>query len=376
MELSTLRRKNYTVISMDNNLSNFSSQDETNSTNGTNEGNDWVLFRSFCILGVLNNVSHNLVIACAKSISEGGTGFVFLANVIPALVLKITAPYWFDHVSYNTRISVAALLMAVSFALIAIGSQTSSSGGMGLQLLGVMFTSAQVGLGEASLLALAGKCDGQLSSSRQDALGKMSSSSSKGQCLTSFASGTGLSGVVGFFWKWFWNDFCGFSLSATLWMAILLAVAYYRTYSQGLWIRSLETMHKSACRTATPPQTEGEPHFGENRALQAPSAVLISSIEYADYTDYVGFATEVRDMDGWQRFNLTASLWPYIIPLFLVYVAEYTLLAGTWTAIGFPVTDKQARDTFYMLSNWTVRSPFPYDKSIWIALEGEKKAML
>jgi hypothetical protein len=228
--LWSYRRKNYTIMSLDNNVSKFSSQDEINATSGTNEDNDWVLFRSFCILGVLNNVSHNLVIACAKSISEGGTGFVFLANVIPALVLKITAPYWFDHVGYNTRISVAALLMAVSFALIAIGSHTSSSGGMGLQLLGVMFTSAQVGLGEASLLALAGKCDGQLSSSRQDAPGKMSSSSSsKGQCLTSFASGTGLSGVVGFFGNAFGTIFADFPLSATLWMAILLAVAYYRT---------------------------------------------------------------------------------------------------------------------------------------------------
>ena len=53
-----------------------------------------------------------------------------------------------------------------------------------------------------------------------------------------------------------------------------------------------------------------------------------------------------------QKFKLTLSLYPYTIPLFTVYFAEYALMSGVWTAIGFPTTSKLARDAFYLRSNW------------------------
>jgi battenin len=61
---------------------------------------------------------------------------------------------------------------------------------------------------------------------------------------------------------------------------------------------------------------------------------------------------EISEMNGSQRFQLVLSLWPYMIPLFTVYVAEYALQSGTWTAIGFPVTDELSRDNFFEYSNW------------------------
>lgn len=46
-------------------------------------------------------------------------------------------------------------------------------------------------------------------------------------------------------------------------------------------------------------------------------------------------------------------LWVYIVPLFLVYFAEYAMQSGTWAAIGFPVGDKEAREQFYTFAGWT-----------------------
>ncbi|KAL7547267.1 hypothetical protein ACHAWF_010592 [Thalassiosira exigua] len=54
-----------------------------------------------------------------------------------------------------------------------------------------------------------------------------------------------------------------------------------------------------------------------------------------------------------ERFKLILSLWPYTIPLFTVYAAEYMLQAGVWSAIGFPVTSSTSRAQFYHYSNWT-----------------------
>ena len=53
-----------------------------------------------------------------------------------------------------------------------------------------------------------------------------------------------------------------------------------------------------------------------------------------------------------QRFDQICALWPYTIPLFTVYAAEYACMSGAWTAIGFPVTDVVARNRFYTTSNW------------------------
>jgi CLN3 protein len=62
---------------------------------------------------------------------------------------------------------------------------------------------------------------------------------------------------------------------------------------------------------------------------------------------------EITDMNGWQCFGLVVSLWPYTLPLFTVYVAEYAVQSGTWTTIGFPVSDAEStRDAFFEYSNW------------------------
>jgi battenin len=49
---------------------------------------------------------------------------------------------------------------------------------------------------------------------------------------------------------------------------------------------------------------------------------------------------------------LVLTLWPYMIPLFVVYAAEYALQSGTWSAIGFPLDEIEARDRFFEYSNW------------------------
>lgn len=58
------------------------------------------------------------------------------------------------------------------------------------------------------------------------------------------------------------------------------------------------------------------------------------------------------DLTASQRLMLICSLWPYTVPLFTVYAAEYMLQAGVWPAIGFPVTSATARAQFYQYGNF------------------------
>ena len=57
--------------------------------------------------------------------------------------------------------------------------------------------------------------------------------------------------------------------------------------------------------------------------------------------------------DSLRPLQTVFSLWQYMIPLFVVYMAEYMMQAGVWPAIGFPVTSTSAIAQFYHYANWT-----------------------
>jgi battenin len=294
----------------------------------------------FWVLGVLNNASYIIMLASAKSISEGGTALVFIANIIPAVIIKSSAPYWFDRVSYDTRITAGAILMATSFSTVAFFQESHSQYALYFELLGVSLISAQTGMGEASLLALAGASDAPRN---------------KPACLTCFASGTGLAGIVGFLFKYTLNSLLRFSMRATLLSAISLAVMYFSVYRQYLWGRKKARGELSSCSSST---SEDAVDDDELMNGYEPSVIVPMSHDgipqeiFEDESQHPS-VMKVQDMNTYQRLQLTLSLYPYIIPLFLVYAAEYTMQAGTWTAIGFPVTDMKARNDFYFAANWT-----------------------
>lgn len=307
---------------------------------------------AFWLLGLFNNSSYVIMIASAKTISEGGTGLVFLANVVPSMLIKLTAPYWFDHVSYETRMILAFGCMVCSFGLVAtLSGQPTSNLTTTLELVGVAIGSAQGGLGESSLLAAAGKCD----------------VARDGRYVSFFASGTGLAGVFGFLWKFVFNEWLGQSMSTTLWLAQSLALLYIGIFWKYLHPFLNNPQHDFAFAAAEEQQPLEMTTFrsdGTAKPRTKAESLEDSSTNRGGYEDPLALPytladnsnssqlPQVHEMDLDDRIMLVLSLWPYIIPLFTVYAAEYSLQAGTWTAIGFPVSSKKARDEFYEYSNW------------------------
>lgn len=302
----------------------------------------------FWALGLLNNASFVLLIACGKSISEGGTGLIFLSNSLPSLLVKLSAPYWFDRVSYRARMMISSVLMSIAFICVALfSSRHHSTFSLTMQLVGCAFASVQCGLGEASLLALAGKCD----------VGRSSKA-----CITAFSSGTGLAGIFGFLWKFVWNDLLGLSLRYTLLLANSLALLYGAVYYTSLWGVDVGTVSLTQnADSLADEQSREKSNGGELVSEEADPAdrgyqdCLVSDeiiIENGinDLTE--SNITRIEDMNTMERLRAVLALWPYMIPLYAVYFAEYALQAGTWSAIGFPVSDEEARGRFYEYSNW------------------------
>mmetsp|Transcript_19634 Transcript_19634/g.41177 ORF Transcript_19634/g.41177 Transcript_19634/m.41177 type:complete len:350 (+) Transcript_19634:999-2048(+) len=205
--------------------------------------------------------------------------------------------------------------------------------------------------------------------------------------ITAFSSGTGLAGIVGYGYKALFSELFGWGLTPTVWSAMLFAVAYWLVYSRGLH-KIEQTVHQD---TSIHSEDENEEPIhssvtsessllmkNENRGSdnspilddrlsvngesvspleivenQASNSNTMQSLEDAPQIDS---ADSSRNLTSIQRFTLVLSLWPYTIPLFTVYAAEYMLQAGVWSAIGFPVTSASSRAQFYQYSNWTYQA--------------------
>lgn len=190
-------------------------------------------------------------------------------------------------------------------------------------------------------------------------------------CITAFSSGTGLAGIVGYAYKSLFSGLLRLGLSPTVWSAVSLPLVYSLIYR-----KCLHGMHDDVTERWAQPVEENGPsdvlgslsfandcaiHDRRGRGYHGGEISGSALLEMTN-TDNSHISTIARDSSNpsphaftaSDRLRLVLSLWPYTIPLFTVYAAEYTLQAGVWSAIGFPVTSAAARAEFYHYSNWTV----------------------
>ena len=224
----------------------------------------------------------------------------------PAIVVKWSSQYWFDRVSYARRMSACAVLMALSFVLVAFGARVST------KLLGVVCCSLQSALGEASSLALTSRFP----------------PSERRLLLTGWSSGTGIAGIAGYVWVAVFLHALGASFGAMLASALLVLPAAW-TFLYHFRIHG--SFRDDVCRD-------------ERNRVGDDDRDNDGNNEYLDQ-EAVGrrYALE--------QHHDTSSLLPYSLPLFLVYFAEYTCQSGVWITIGFPPDSEQARKRFYSASN-------------------------
>lgn len=318
----------------------------------------------FLLAGLLNNCVYVIILAVAKSLSEGGVGLVYTANIVPALVVKLTCPYWMYLPcvsSYRPNMAAAAVSAAAALLLLSLTDT------LYVQLLGVALVSLQCGLGEATLLALAGKWDATTIRTADTVSTSTSTTvndkqETKGSALTAFASGTGLAGPLGFCWTAFWRYLVGFDLHGTAAVSLVLPALYYWLYHTCLQPNGQQHQeHAVVTSTADRPKNDSQEQrttWNEERDAILPKPLvetatcctpkLLQQQQQQPPLHDVTATTTSTLQSTMGRFLFVASLYPYMIPLFAVYAAEYACQAGAWTAIGFPtVADAQHRDNFY-----------------------------
>jgi battenin len=330
---------------------------------------------AFWLLGIFNNAAYVIMIASAVSISHAAVGLVYASAVLPGLILKATAPYWIHKISYATRILLAAVLMFSSYATVALTTTRT------LQLTGVVLASLQGALGEATCLSMS------------------SFYNSPKATITMWSSGTGAAGIFGYLWVNSLHVFGGFSFFTTLMAAQITVIFFLAAFfvllespeARARQVKELMSADEQLVGAAMDAlDTSSQPSFSsylrvsdsygkvpleeasaasaanERRATSTRRSDLDSNettgllyqeigpldVQYSPPKHALNKSSKANRMSTQERISQFVSLWPYTVPLFLVYAAEYAMQAGVWASIGIPdVGSAENRQKFYSSSN-------------------------
>lgn len=307
------------------------------------------IFSSFWIFGLINNVLYVVILSAAVDLVGPlvPKATVLAADIIPAFLFKLVAPFFVHLIPYTTRIFCLVFLSTVGMIIIASSSSSSSS--IGLTLFGIVLASLSSGLGELTFLQLT------------HYYGHSS--------ITGWSSGTGGAGLVGSFAYLFLTTWLGLDVKIALFsFCIVPAVILFNYFyflpksnldnSTGLpqhdSIGTNENLDDSARfliahtpgtipDSAAPSSFTSGDDIGDD--IEINGYRHITEVSYKDYMDSGKLKTHIKITLN----RLKPLVIPYMIPLLTVYVGEYVINQGISPTLLFPIEKlpfKQYRDAY------------------------------
>ncbi|WQF81069.1 Putative batten's disease protein Cln3 [Colletotrichum destructivum] len=275
---------------------------------------------AFWFLGLINNVLYVIILSAAQDLvgSSVPKGVVLLADVLPSFFTKLVAPYFIHRVPYALRVLVLIALSCTGMLLVAL---TPPGRSVAVKMVGVVIASLSSGGGELSFLGLT------------HYYGPAS--------LAGWGSGTGAAGLVGAGLYVLMTDWWGFTVrSSLLFSACLPSI---------MFVSFFVVLPKGPLRAgggkgyaAVPERDLDDEDVGEMPRDAASSALLAPgpSVTSAAYSAQQSGHHHHQQRDSSFAHNLArarALFFPYMLPLLLVYVAEYTINQGVAPTLLFPL---------------------------------------
>eukprot|EP00127_Corallochytrium_limacisporum_P002122 Clim_evm16s108 gene=Clim_evmTU16s108 len=296
----------------------------------------------FWIFGLCNNYGYVVMLSAAEDIlsrSDAGrslpTGAILVVDILPTFFTKICGPFVVHRFSYSLRICLCVVMAASSFLIVADGGE-SESGSLGLSLFGVALASAASGLGEITFLSL--------------------TSHFHKLTVGAWSSGTGGAGILGAFSYAFLTQIFHDPATTLRWN-VVVPIAMGLSYVLLLY-------HWSTREEVDPHTQRGQGDEETGRIMQDDShadyAPLIDREEndvgvdsgsldtiqtnrFEEGDEVAGSipaprisSTTFHDLPLLSKLKSTRLLVvPYMIPLFLVYLAEYLINQGVVEHIAF-----------------------------------------
>ena len=235
-------------------------------------------------------------------------GVVLLADVVPSFFTKLCAPYFIQAVPYWVRILAFVGLSAFGMLLIALTPSYTDGGTISVKLAGVVLASLSSGGGELSFVGLV------------HYYGPFS--------LAAWGSGTGGAGLIGAGAYALATTSLGFSVKSTLLASAFLPVIMLFSF---FVVLPLGPLRASKNLTVTTIDDDLDREQQEGLLANEPTKPPVSIKQSV-----------------WEQFkdNLRRSrtlFVPFMLPLLIVYVAEYTINQGVAPDLLFPLTSSPFR---------------------------------
>ncbi|KAL2018199.1 hypothetical protein VTK56DRAFT_1172 [Thermocarpiscus australiensis] len=290
---------------------------------------------AFWLFGLINNVLYVVILSAAQDLVGTAVpkGVVLLADVMPSFLTKLLAPYFIHRVPYEARILVFVALSSAGMFLVACASPApGSSSSVAAKLLGVVLSSLSSGGGELSFLGLT------------HYYGHMS--------LAAWGSGTGGAGLVGAGLYVMLTGWIGLgvrdSLLATAFLPGIMLVGFFGVLPRGPlrhgwrkeeYERLPEDVEEVNVDVDGGEGAEGEDDNFEDVPTAMASSSLLAPGPSVAATAYSGRRGSVSGKRSfWANLRRARALFfPYMLPLLLVYVAEYTINQGVAPTLLFPL---------------------------------------
>ncbi|KAG8626685.1 hypothetical protein KVT40_005630 [Elsinoe batatas] len=338
---------------------------------------------SFLLLGLINNILYVVILSAALDLVGPSVpkALVLLFDVAPSFFVKLVAPYFIHRVGYGARVVLCVGLAMAGMGLIALSPSSVPLPGAGgevgkagvwaagkervegwlgrekslpvapggvevaTKLFGIALASVSSGVGELSFLALT-SFYGQAS-------------------LAGWASGTGAAGLVGAGAYVTATTTWGFSVRSSL-----IGFAFLPLGMLGAYFGLLPKRGKGTEEGYAPVRGSDESSGSDGTEVEDEDA------ERREDAGLLARAQDGIEVKVEQKEGLAANLkrakslvLPYMLPLFLVYMAEYTINQGVTPTLLYSLDQtpfKHYRDFYptygalYQLGVFISRSSLPF----------------
>ena len=247
-------------------------------------------------------------------------GTVLLASIIPGLATKVVVPYFIHLVPYSLRIVIFATLSTCGMLAVALSPPTANAQSITAKIAGVVLANISCGAGEVNFLSL--------------------THFYRDFSLAAWGSGTGGAGLIGAGAYALATTELGVSVRATLLASALLPVIMLLSFFTLLPRGPLKTARRKEI------VYQGLAHAGDDETDETRETAGL--LDQPTENESTASAYTQRSQNWFQRASsdLCAKLTrarslviPYMVPLFLVYVAEYTINQGVSPTLLFPLNE-------------------------------------
>ncbi|KAI7198929.1 protein btn1, partial [Hortaea werneckii] len=271
---------------------------------------------AFWLFGLINNIFYVIILSAALDLVGPAIpkATVLLASIIPGLATKIVVPYIIHLVPYSLRVLIFAALSTCGMLVVALSPSGADPTSVSSKIAGIVLANISSGAGEVNFLALTHFYGTQ--------------------SLAAWGSGTGAAGLIGAGAYALATTILGFSVHATLLASTVIPLGMLISFFGLLPLGPLRTTKPQSSKYTRLANDDEDIASDDNDHI--PEAASLLNQRHGRISPAYDRRTASSTLRT-QLHRTRALLIPYMLPLFLVYVAEYSINQGVSPTLLFPL---------------------------------------